>query len=103
MTIEHQAAIARALYEQGDTRAAATASQRALAVARELNLPIPLLIAGLPTAQCAVAKGDQEAAAAVLGELLQWSDRIANEEYVARLPALIRCALAARDAELAAA
>jgi tetratricopeptide (TPR) repeat protein len=102
VTIEHQAATARALYEQGDTRAAATASQRALAVARELNLPIPLLIAGLPTAQCAVATGDQEAAAAVLGELLQWSDRIANEDYVARLPALIRCALAAGDAKLAA-
>ena len=67
-----------------------------------ISTPQGLVIAGLPAAQCAVAVGDRAGAGVLLVELLGWAQRIGNEEYVARLPALVRCALAAGDAGSAA-
>ncbi len=95
------AAAARAFYEVGDPAAGAEA-ERGLAIARGLNYPTVLAIAAAPAALCAAGAGDAATARALLAELLDWPERTVNEEYLGRLPALVRCALVAGDDALAA-
>jgi class 3 adenylate cyclase/tetratricopeptide (TPR) repeat protein len=101
LTIEPRAARALALYELGDVARASVEAQHALAAARELDAPIALVIASSPAAACAIAQGVPRTARALLEPLTEWDDRRSSEEYLSRMPGLVRSALAAGDLELA--
>jgi class 3 adenylate cyclase/tetratricopeptide (TPR) repeat protein len=99
---EYYAAVSRASFELGDVAAARDAATAALDQARALGArTIFLAVAAVPAATVAVAEGDRRTVRAILGELLEVEDAGRSEEYFGRLPALVRCALAADDVELA--
>ncbi len=99
--VELYAAVARAHFEVGDRGAAAQDASRALAKARHLDHWLGVVIAGAPAALASLDAGDPSAALALLGEVTERPDGLINEEFAGRLPALVRCALAAGDVALA--
>ena len=99
---EYHSAISRALYELGDGVAAREAAGAARDQARARRDPaIGLAVAGAPAAAVALSSGDRGEARAILREIVEWEDAVKSEEYAGRLPAFVRCALAAGDVELA--
>ncbi len=99
--VELYAATARAHRELGDVRAATSAATHALAVARELDHWLGIVVACSPAASAALDEGDRPGALTLLAEAVDRPDGPVNEEYAGRLPQLTRCALAARDIALA--
>jgi class 3 adenylate cyclase/tetratricopeptide (TPR) repeat protein len=101
---EFHCARARAHFELGDLTAAQVDAAAALAFAETrvgVDRAVILSVAGAPAATAAIARGEPEAGVALLAELSTWEDAGTSEEYAGRLPALVRCALAAGGTELA--
>jgi class 3 adenylate cyclase/tetratricopeptide (TPR) repeat protein len=99
--VELYAGAARAHAELGDSTAAALASARALARARELDHWLGFVVACGSASAAALRDGDPAVALALLTEAADRPDGAINEEFAGRLPELVRCALAAGDIALA--
>ncbi len=99
--VELYAAVARTHRELGDAGAAASGATHALEKARQLDHWLGLVVAGAPAASAALDAGDRRSALALLAEVADRPDEPINEEFAGRLPALVRCALAAGDVSLA--
>jgi hypothetical protein len=98
---ELNAAVGRVQLERGETSAAARSADAALEIVLRNPLPLPMAIAACPAASARLAGGDATGARELLNEVAEWTDGPANEEYLARLPAYVRCAVAAGDLSLA--
>jgi predicted ATPase/class 3 adenylate cyclase len=103
--VEYHAAVARATFELGEIAAAREAATAARDQARTAGAGAPtifLAIAAAPAATLAIADGNRDTARAILDEVLEVKDASStSEEYFGRLPAFVRCALAASDVTLA--
>jgi tetratricopeptide (TPR) repeat protein len=92
----------RLLAERGDPAGGPADAERLAAAARETAEVQQLSIAFAAAARLLLAHGRHDEAHALLLELEQTSGIRGDNSFVANLPELVRCALALRDAALAA-
>jgi class 3 adenylate cyclase/tetratricopeptide (TPR) repeat protein len=95
--VELHAAAARAHAERGDGAAATSAAAKALARARRLDHWLGLVIACEPASAAALREGDLGTARDLLAEVADRPAGLYHEELAGRLPALVRCAVAAGE------
>ena len=100
--VEASGMYARALAEQGRDAEAADVAEAAVVAARTMKRSDEFCSAAVSAALARIRTGRLDDARALLAEIVELPNMQASGEYSPRLPALVRCALSAGDAELAA-